>query len=166
MYLLLICELEVEDKVIRNYTPPKASFASIVLQQYTSKQRQKNLTNSYVLCSCLMVMWATPQDCLSSLMVMWVTPQDCLRISQCRKAVHTSKTKFWTCSYSMGYLCYLMKVQDCHKTSRAAARHARCSYGYSKSSHSHISPANASRLQHDYHAMTVCFIARLLQECY
>ena len=67
-----------------------------------------------------------------------------------------TKNKFLTCSFSLHFLCDLMRMPDCRKLGRAAARllqdTQRCSYTYRNRSHSHTSTANATRLLHDYPA--------------
>ena len=68
--------------------------------------------------------------------------EDCLTISQGHKAAAftvTIKTKFSSCSFSLGFVCDLTRTQDGCKR---------------KSSHSNIWLANAGRLTGDYSAMT------------
>ena len=50
------------------------------------------------------------------LMVLWATPRDCLVISQGHLDVATTKTKFHKCLFSLWCSCDLMRMQDCHKT--------------------------------------------------
>ena len=99
--------------------------------------------NFWVLCSSLKVLCTTPQDCLTKI-------QGC-------KAAATSKT------FNIFIFCDFCAISGGCKARKAAAIHQGGNMTDVRVRHPHICLTKAARLPQDHRAVTLCFIARLLQ---